>query len=157
MPAITSLLIALRFRCAGSMVIMRSGDKGNISNIGVIARRPEWLPLLGDRLTPEVVEAYFKHLPAGRVTRFYLRGTSSMNLLIHDALDGGGASSMRMDPLGKGMAQMLLDMKVEVPRSVAALVQGVSRQGTASGFCSATAAPTESPSTRSATAWTATV
>ncbi len=97
----------------------RSGDKGNISNIGLIARRPEWLPLLWDRLQPEIVEAYFKHLPAGRVERFHLPGTASMNLLIHDALDGGGPSSMRMDPLGKGMAQMLLDISIQVPRSVA--------------------------------------
>jgi hypothetical protein len=97
----------------------RSGDKGNISNIGLIARRPEWLPLLWDRLQPAVVEAYFKHLPAGNVTRFYLPGTASMNLLVHDALDGGGPSSMRMDPLGKGMAQMLLDIEILVPQRVA--------------------------------------
>lgn len=97
----------------------RSGDKGNISNIGLIARRPEWLPLLWDRLQPSVVEAYFAHLPAGRVTRFHLPGTASMNLLVHDALDGGGPSSMRMDPLGKGMAQMLLDIEVRVPLQVA--------------------------------------
>lgn len=102
----------------------RSGDKGNISNIGLIARRPEWLPLLWDRLQPEVVEAYFSHLPAGKVTRFYLPGTAAMNLLVHDALDGGGPSSMRMDPLGKGMAQMLLDMEIEVPASVAIMVKG---------------------------------
>ncbi|RYZ10873.1 MAG: DUF1446 domain-containing protein [Comamonadaceae bacterium] len=97
----------------------RSGDKGNISNIGLVARRPEWLPLLWDRLQPAVVEAYFAHLPAGKVTRFYLPGTASMNLLVHDALDGGGPSSMRMDPLGKGMAQMLLDLEIPVPGSVA--------------------------------------
>ena len=97
----------------------RSGDKGNISNIGLIARRPEWLPLLWDRLQPEIVEAYFKHMPAGKVTRFHLPGTASMNILVHDALDGGGPSSMRMDPLGKGMAQMLLDLQISVPRSIA--------------------------------------
>jgi hypothetical protein len=97
----------------------RCGDKGNISNIGLVARRPEWLPLLWNRLQPQVVEAYFAHLPAGKVTRFYLPGTASMNLLVHDALDGGGPSSMRMDPLGKGMAQMLLDIAISVPSSVA--------------------------------------
>ncbi|MDP9900906.1 acyclic terpene utilization AtuA family protein [Variovorax ginsengisoli] len=97
----------------------RSGDKGNISNIGLIARRPEWLPLLWDQLQPAVVEAYFAHLPAGKVTRFHLPGTASMNLLVHDALDGGGPSSMRMDPLGKGMAQMLLDIDIRVPQRVA--------------------------------------
>lgn len=100
----------------------RSGDKGNISNIGLIARRPEWLPLLWDRVTSEAVQGYFSHMVHGKVERFYLPGTASMNLLLHDALDGGGPSSMRMDPLGKGMAQMLLDMTISVPRSIAAIV-----------------------------------
>lgn len=98
----------------------RSGDKGNLSNIGLVARRPEWLPLLWDRVTPQAVRAYFAHLVHGRVERFYLPGIAAMNLLLHDALDGGGPSSMRMDPLGKGMAQMLLDMRIKVPRSLAA-------------------------------------
>lgn len=98
----------------------RSGDKGNLSNIGVVARRPQWLPLLWHALQPAVVEAWFRHLPAGHVTRYHLPGTDAMNLLIHDALDGGGPSSMRMDPLGKGMAQMLLDMPIAVPPRVAA-------------------------------------
>lgn len=98
----------------------RSGDKGNLSNIGLVARRPEWLPLLWERVTPEAVRAYFAHLVHGRVERFCLPGIAAMNLLLHDALDGGGPSSMRMDPLGKGMAQMLLDMRIRVPRSLAA-------------------------------------
>jgi len=97
----------------------RSGDKGNLSNIGLVARRPEWLPLLWARVTPEFVRDYFAHLVHGKVERFYLPGTASMNLLLHDALDGGGPSSMRMDPLGKGMAQMLLDATVRVPLNVA--------------------------------------
>jgi len=98
----------------------RSGDKGNLSNIGLVARKAEWLPLLWSRVTSERVRKYFEHLVHGKVERFYLPGTASMNLLLHEALDGGGPSSMRMDPLGKGMGQMLLDMTVPVPRSVAA-------------------------------------
>lgn len=97
----------------------RSGDKGDIANIGIVARRPEWLPLLWDRLSAEVVAAYFAHLVHGPVERFYLPGIAAMNLLLHEALDGGGPSSMRMDPLGKGMAQMLLDLPMKVPASVA--------------------------------------
>jgi hypothetical protein len=97
----------------------RSGDKGNISNIGVIARRAEWLPLLWARLTPDAVKQYFAHLVHGKVERFHLPGIAGMNLLLHDALDGGGPASSRFDPLGKGMAQMLLDLRVAVPRSVA--------------------------------------
>jgi hypothetical protein len=97
----------------------RSGDKGNLSNIGLVARRPEWLPLLWSRVTAQFVGDYFAHLVHGKVERFHLPGIASMNLLLHDALDGGGPSSMRMDPLGKGMAQMLLDATVRVPRPVA--------------------------------------
>ncbi|MEJ8847892.1 acyclic terpene utilization AtuA family protein [Variovorax rhizosphaerae] len=97
----------------------RSGDKGNLSNIGIVARKPEWLPLLWDRVSESAVGSYFAHMVHGKVERFHLPGTASMNLLLHDALDGGGPSSMRMDPLGKGMAQMLLDMTVLVPDSVA--------------------------------------
>ena len=97
----------------------RSGDKGNLSNIGVVARRPEWLPLIWARVTPEVVARYFAHLINGRVERFHLPGIAAINYLLHDALDGGGPASTRMDPLGKGMGQMLLDLPVAVPRSLA--------------------------------------
>ncbi|MDB5873372.1 MAG: hypothetical protein JWQ07_2814 [Ramlibacter sp.] len=100
----------------------RSGDKGNISNIGVIARRPEWLPLLWSRLTPEALKAYFAHMVKGRVERFHLPGSNAMNLLLHDALAGGGPASARFDPLGKGNAQILLDMPVKVPASLAARI-----------------------------------
>lgn len=97
----------------------RSGDKGDLSNIGVIARRPEWLPLLWSRLTSDVVRAHFAHLVHGRVDRYHLPGIHALNFVMHEALDGGGPASTRMDPLGKGMAQMLLDMPIRVPLSVA--------------------------------------
>ena len=97
----------------------RSGDKGDLSNVGVIARRPEWLPLLWERLTPERVKGWLAHLVEGEVERFHLPGIAAINFLLHDALDGGGASSRRLDPLGKGMAQILLDMPIEVPRAIA--------------------------------------
>ena len=97
----------------------RSGDKGNLSNIGVVARRPEWLPLIWARLTPEVVKAYFQHLVHGPVERFHLPGIAAINYLLHQALDGGGPGSSRIDPLGKGMGQMLLDIPLMVPQSVA--------------------------------------
>ncbi|MCI1710866.1 MAG: DUF1446 domain-containing protein [Chiayiivirga sp.] len=98
----------------------RSGDKGDLSNIGVIARRPEWLPLLWQQLTPDAVKAYFAHLMNGDVVRYYLPGIHAINLLLGAALAGGGPGSPRMDPLGKGMAQMLLDLPIRVPRSLAA-------------------------------------
>lgn len=98
----------------------RSGDKGNISNVGVVARRPEWLPLLWQRLTPQAVKGWFAHMVNGPVERFYLPGTDSINLVMHDALAGGGTASARFDPLGKGNGQILLSMPILVPASLAA-------------------------------------
>ena len=97
----------------------RSGDKGDLANVGVIARRPEWLPLLWHRLTPERVKAWLDHVVLGKVERFHLPGIDAMNFVLHGALAGGGPASPRLDPLGKGMAQMLLDMPISVPVQVA--------------------------------------
>jgi len=97
----------------------RSGDKGDLSNVGVVARRADWLPLLWDRLTPLRVKGWLGHLVHGEVERFHLPGIAAINFVLHQALDGGGMSSRRLDPLGKGMAQILLDMPIEVPRSIA--------------------------------------
>jgi hypothetical protein len=55
----------------------------------------------------------------GEVERFFLPGIAAINFVLHEALDGGGMSSRRLDPLGKGMAQLLLEMPVDVPRSIA--------------------------------------
>ena len=93
----------------------RSGDKGNHSNIGVIARRPEWLPWLRGQLTPERVKEWLGHLVQGEVLRYDVPGIHAMNFLCAEALDGGGMASLRNDPLGKGMAQILLAMPVAVP------------------------------------------
>ena len=95
----------------------RSGDKGDSSNIGIIARRPEWLPLLREQLTEERVAQWLAHLVSGSVTRFDVPGIHAMNFLCTRALDGGGMASLRNDPLGKGMAQILLAMPVRVPAS----------------------------------------
>ncbi len=93
----------------------RSGDKGDLCNIGLIARRPEGLPLLWAQVTPGAVLAWLGHLVKGPVQRYHLPGLHAMNLVLHQALDGGGPASLRLDPLGKGMAQMLLELPVQVP------------------------------------------
>lgn len=95
----------------------RSGDKGDIENIGVIARRPEFLPWIRGQLGPDQVRAYFSHLVKGRVERYDVPGLHAMNFLLHEALGGGGMASMRSDPLGKSYAQMLLDHPLQVPAS----------------------------------------
>jgi hypothetical protein len=99
----------------------RSGDKGDTANIGVVARQPEWLPLIWDRVTPEAVAAHLAHLVRGPVERFHLPGIGAVNFVLHQALDGGGPASRRMDPLGKGLAQILLDLPVRVPAGLSGL------------------------------------
>ena len=95
----------------------RSGDKGDTSNVGIIARKPEWLPLLRELLTEERVKEWLGHRVLGTVTRYDLPGIHAMNFLCTQALGGGGMASLRNDPLGKGMAQILLCMPVRVPRA----------------------------------------
>jgi hypothetical protein len=102
----------------------RSGDKGDVANIGLVARRPELLALLWARVTPEAVRHWLGHLVNGRIERHALPGLDAMNLVLHLALDGGGAASTRNDPLGKGMAQMLLEMPVAVPAAWAQELDG---------------------------------
>ena len=93
----------------------RSGDKGDSANIGVLARKPEFLPLLRAQLTPEAVATYFAHFAPSRVERFEIPGLGGFNFLLHNALGGGGMASLRYDPQGKMMAQILMDFPLEVP------------------------------------------
>lgn len=93
----------------------RSGDKGDVSNIGLMARRPEWVGLLRDQVTPERLAGWLSHLVKGPVTRYELPGLGAFNYVCENALDGGGMSSLRADPLGKAMAQIALSMPVHVP------------------------------------------
>ena len=95
----------------------RSGDKGDSSNIGVIARRPDWLPLLRQQLTEARVAEYLGHLVQGRVTRYEVPGIHAFNFVCEQALGGGGMASLRNDPLGKGMGQILLALPVPVPQA----------------------------------------
>lgn len=94
----------------------RSGDKGDTANIGVVARQPQWLPLLWAQLRCEVVQAHLAHLVHGPVERYHLPGIHAINFVLRHALDGGGPLSTRMDPLGKGLGQILLAMEIEVPQ-----------------------------------------
>ena len=93
----------------------RSGDKGDTANIGIIARRAEFLPLLRAQLTPQAVKQYLSHLVLGKVERYEVPGIGALNFVLYEALGGGGMASLRVDPLAKGMAQMLLDLPIAVP------------------------------------------
>ena len=98
----------------------RSGDKGDSANIGVLARRAEYLPVLRAQLTAEAVAAWFAHLADGPVTRYEWPGLHGFNFVLEAALGGGGTASLRYDPQGKAYAQMLLDMPLRVPASLLA-------------------------------------
>uniref|UniRef100_A0A8C1LH06 Si:ch73-132f6.5 n=1 Tax=Cyprinus carpio TaxID=7962 RepID=A0A8C1LH06_CYPCA len=96
----------------------RSGDKGDSSNIGVIARHPLYFPYLKKCLTAEVVEQYFQHLirkdqtDLPCVIRYELPGIHGLNFILPNSLGGGGVASLRSDPQGKAYGQMLLDYKL---------------------------------------------
>jgi hypothetical protein len=100
----------------------RSGDKGDHANVGVLARRPEYLPFLRAALTPGAVAEHLAHALApgrGRVRRWDLPGLDGMNFLLEHALGGGGMASLRADPQGKGFAQQLLDVPIPVTAEIA--------------------------------------
>lgn len=104
------------------LAVARSGDKGNHSNIGVIARHPDYLPWIAEALTPEVIVDWMGHVldPIhGRVERWYLPGSHSLNFLLENALGGGGIASLRIDPQGKAFAQQLLEIPIAVPQHIA--------------------------------------
>ncbi len=92
----------------------RSGDKGDTSNIGVVARSAALVPVLRAQLTSGRVAAYLAHLVEGPVVRYELPGIGAFNFVCERALGGGGMASLRNDALGKGMAQMLLSMPMRV-------------------------------------------
>jgi len=100
----------------------RSGDKGDTSNVGVIARHPALLPLLREQLTEARVAEWLAHLVKGRVTRYEVPGIDAFNFVCEQALGGGGMASLRNDPLGKGMGQILLAMPLRVSPALLALL-----------------------------------
>jgi hypothetical protein len=96
----------------------RSGDKGDSANIGVLARRPEFVPLLRAQLTADAVKHYLAHFVKGNAERYELPGLHGFNFLLQEALGGGGMASLRYDPQGKMLAQVLMDFPVVVPASL---------------------------------------
>lgn len=93
----------------------RSGDKGDTANVGVIALKPDWYPLLARELTAERVAAHFQGMITGPVERFELPNLRALNFLLHGALDGGGTISLKTDAQGKVFSTALLRMLLDVP------------------------------------------
>lgn len=98
----------------------RAGDKGNTSNIGVIAYEPEYFPIILRQVTAERVKAHFGRIVTGPVTRYVLPNLDAMNLVLEGALGGGVTRSLSLDPHGKSYSALILSMHVEVPDDIAA-------------------------------------
>lgn len=93
----------------------RSGDKGDTANVGVIAMRREWYPLLARELTRDRVAAHFRGMITGEVERFELPNLDALNFLLHGALGGGGTLSLKTDAQGKVFSTALLRLLLDVP------------------------------------------
>lgn len=105
----------------------RSGDKGDVVNIGVIAYEPEHYPLLAEALSAGRVREHFGDLVEGKVVRYELPNLHALNFVLHRALGGGGTVSLMMDAQGKVFSTALLRMEVEVPDEIARRVRGRGR------------------------------
>lgn len=101
----------------------RSGDKGNASNVGIIARHAEIYPFLEKTLTAEVVKEHMKNVCKGSVERYEMPNLGALNFLLNDSLGGGGTVSLKVDAQGKTHALQVLRMKVDVPQELLDLVE----------------------------------
>lgn len=97
----------------------RSGDKGDTANVGLIALKPEYYPILVEQVTAQRVKDHFKGICLGEVERFEVPNLGALNFLLHQSLDGGGTLSLKTDAQGKTYSSALLRMEVEVDESVA--------------------------------------
>ena len=101
------------------LAVARSGDKGDLSNIAVIARSEAAYADILNGLTEEVVRTQLGHLAKGQITRYVVPGVQALNFTLEEALAGGGSVSLRSDALGKAFAQILLD--AEIPAATSAV------------------------------------
>jgi hypothetical protein len=100
----------------------RSGDKGDTANVGLIALRDEWYPLLVREVTAERVKKHFGEIVKGEVERFELPNLKALNFLLHESLGGGGTLSLMTDAQGKTFSTALLRMNIEVPDDLCASI-----------------------------------
>ncbi len=107
--------------CLINLAMARSGDKGDHCNVGILARDPAYLPYIQNALQPEKIREYLSHIMSEKsdVKLYSLPGLGAFNLMLEQALGGGGIASLRIDPQGKAMAQQLLDMPIAIPAGMA--------------------------------------
>jgi hypothetical protein len=91
----------------------RSGDKGDTANVGIIARKPEYYPVLVREVTAARVKEHFEGVCLGKVERFELPNLGALNFLLHESLDGGGTLALKADPQGKTYSSALLRMEID--------------------------------------------
>ena len=92
----------------------RSGDKGDTANVGIIARKPEFYPVIVREVTADRVKKHFEGVCLGKVERFEIPNLGALNFLLHESLDGGGTLALKADPQGKTYSSALLRMEIEV-------------------------------------------
>lgn len=97
------------------IALARSGDKGDASNVGLIARNPEIFEVIKQQATAERVKEHFREVCRGRVERFEMPNLLALNFILHDSLGGGGTESLKTDAQGKTHAQGLLTLEIDVP------------------------------------------
>lgn len=98
----------------------RSGDKGDASNVGLIARDARAYEWMREHLTPEWVKGVLAGVVRGDVARYELPNLLALNFILHDSLGGGGSASLLTDAQGKTHAQALLRCTLEVPDALLA-------------------------------------
>lgn len=104
----------------------RSGDKGDTGNVGVIARKEEYYPLLEKYLTLERVKRHFEGIALGKVERFELPNLGALNFLLHEALGGGGTKSLKNDAQGKTLSSVMLRMELDLEEAEGKMVERLS-------------------------------
>jgi hypothetical protein len=103
----------------GRIAHARSGDKGDASNVGLIAETPELYQVIREAVTAERVKEHFREVCRGPVERYELPNILGLNFVLHDSLGGGGTESLKNDAQGKTHAQGLLMLEIEVPDHLA--------------------------------------
>lgn len=96
----------------------RSGDKGDTANIGLIARRPEYYPIIKKYVTAEAVKKHFTGICQGKVVRYELENIRGLNFLLYNSLGGGGTVSLMNDAQGKTFSSALLRMEIDIPQKL---------------------------------------
>lgn len=113
--------VTVPLRCAAHG---RTGDKGDRSNISVIAWHAELYPLLVEQVTGEAVARQFAHRRPASVARHLLPRLAAMNFVLDGVLDGGVNSALNLDSHGKCLSYLLLDLSIEVPTELVPLLAG---------------------------------